>query len=498
MTFFAGARFHFIGIGGISMSALAKILLSKGYKVSGSDLTQNAQTKELHAMGCPICIGHNAENVLGADFVIINGAIGAENKELAAARANNIPIIMRDKLLAEISNDYDKIIAVAGCHGKSTTTAMIGAIMTAGGFNPTIHNGALMRSHEVASVGDSQMRSNEIASGIPYGAVPFATLTNGVTEWSQMRSHEIESNLRLGGSTFFITEACEFKRSFLSLSPTLAVITNIDADHLDCYTDINDIKNAFAEFCDKTDIVVKNAEDANSNDIKGRKKTITFGINMGDVHTKNLRMGFDNKYSFEVILDEKKFGKLYNNFVIKLGVHGLHNVYNALGAIAAGLSFGADVRAITNAIQNYSGVARRFEHIVNIGNTPVILDYAHHPNEIKTTIKTADTLYQKYLLVFQPHTFTRTLAFFADFVSVLSKIKNLAIYKTYSAREKPIAGGRANDLYKVIKSSNPTAKYFANTTPLKKYIELTANKYDAIILCGAGDVVSGEFLTNEK
>jgi UDP-N-acetylmuramate--alanine ligase len=440
---------HFVGVGGISMSALAKILLSRGNVVSGSDLTENVQTKELRDLGCRIFIGHHADNISGADYVVINGAVGAGNAELAAARANNIPVIMRDKLLADISKEYREVIAVAGCHGKSTTTAMIGGIWTESGLDPTIHNGAIMNK---------------------------------------------ESNLRLGGGEYFITEACEFKRSFLALAPTIAVVTNVDADHLDCYTDINDIKSAFAEFCGKSGIVIKNADDPNSYELTGRQKTVSFGIDSGDVHCKNLRLGIDGKYSFDIVLNEKIFGKLPQNFTVKLGVPGRHNVYNALCSVSAALCRGIDLRFIISAITNYRGISRRFEYLKTINNTPIILDYAHHPNEIKTTIDTANLLYTNYLLVFQPHTFTRTLALFDDFVSVLSRVKNLALYKTYAAREKPIKGGRANDLVSVLRKSNKKIKYFANTVPLQKYIENITNQYDAIILCGAGDVVSGEFL----
>ena len=434
------------------MSALAKILLSQGICVSGSDMTENAQTKELQALGCKIFIGHAAENVSGADMVVINGAIGAENPELYFARANNIPIITRDKLLAEISKNYRNVIAVAGCHGKSTTTAMIGAIFTGGGYDPTVHNGAVMQTDKG------------------------------------------RNNLRLGGTDYFITEACEFKRSFLSLKPTVAVVTNIDADHLDCYTDINDIKTAFAEFCRDTDVVIKNAEDPNSADIAGRKKTVTVGINFGDIHTKNLHVGLNGKYVFELIMNEKIFGKLPVTYTVKLGIVGRHNVYNALCAAAAALSCGITLSVTVDALQKYAGISRRFETIKTIGNAAIICDYGHHPNEIRTTRETANGLYSKYLFIFQPHTFTRTLALFDDFVTVLSGIEELIIYKTYSARERPIAGGKGGDLFRAIRRKNRRVKYFANTEPLKKYIETNAGRYDAVILCGAGDVVSGEFL----
>jgi UDP-N-acetylmuramate--alanine ligase len=435
-------HYFFVGIGGISMSALSKLLLAEGHTVCGSDLAENTLIKELRTCGCKVYIGHSSENVMGgADIMIVNGAIADNNPECIYARNHNIPIITRDKLLAQIASKYNTVAAVAGCHGKSTTTAMLGACLTSGGFYPTVHNG-------------------------------------------------VKDNLRIGSKNYFVTEACEFKRGFLSLAPSVAVITNIDADHLDCYKDIRDIKNTFAKFAASADIVVKNAEDPNSYSCFGRIKTVTFGINFGSVHTRNLKKQ-GGKYSFDIVLAPEIFGKWASDFSIALSVPGLHNAANAAAAIAAALVLGVNMSHIKTALENFPGVSRRFEKLTEINNTPVILDYAHHPKEIQTAVETAESLYKNYLLIFQPHTYTRTIALWEDFVTVLSGMKNLWLYKTYAARELPIKGGRAWDLKK---SLGNKVKYFAGTGTLKKYINRTAHNFDAIILCGAGDAVKGEFL----
>lgn len=433
------------------MSALSKILITQGHTAAGSDLVENEQTKELQNLGCSVYVGHSAEHISNdIDFVVINGAIGADNPEVLYARANNIPIITRDNLLAQIAGHYKKVIAVAGCHGKSTTTAMIGTILAAAGLFPTIHNGAIMK-------------------------------INGV-----------KSNLCIGKDDYFITEACEFKRSFLSLNPTIAVITNVDADHLDCYTDINDIKQTFGKFAKKAKTVIRKADDINSQELFAKEDTITFGINCGDFMGKNITLEADNKYSFNIVFPNREIA----NYKIKLNVYGRQNCDNALCAAAAAYTCGIDTNTIRKGIESYSGISRRFEEITIIGTTKIIADYAHHPNEIKTAIATANTLYKKYLLIFQPHTYTRTLVLYGDFCETLGGIgeNSLAIYKTYAAREKPLKGGRAFDLVKTMRKKGKSIRYFAGTDALTKYIKVNAHKYDAIILCGAGDVVSGNFL----
>lgn len=424
------------------MSALAKLLLAQGKQVAGSDAVSSRNTQELSAMGVPIYIGHTAENLQheSVDYLVINGAIADDNPELLFAKQQNIKVIYRENLLAQIARHYERVIAVAGCHGKSSTTAMIGSIFTTGGSRPTVHNGA-------------------------------------------------QDNLHLGDKKWFITEACEFRKSFLKLKPYLAVVTNVDADHLDCYHDLDEIKQCFAQFAAQSEILIKNASDPNSAHLQGHRRTITFGLDYGDVHAKNLQALPNGGYSFDIVLNPKVFGTVYQLPRFDIHVPGIHNVTNALAAITCGLVCQIGFDPLCRAIANYRGIARRFQRFCRIGNTPVILDYAHHPREIATTIKTAQTLYQKYLLVFQPHTYTRTISLWDDFVQVLSRVPNLVIYKTFAARGKTIVGGRGLDLSRHLK-----VKYFATTEKLSAYLHDHAQEYDAVILCGAGDVVSGEFL----
>ena len=435
-------RYFFIGIGGVSMSALAKLLHTQGKKVAGSDAVASANTRELSALGIPVYLGHSAENLQHEpiDYLVINGAIADDNPELLYAKQQGIKIIYRENLLAQIARHYERVIAIAGCHGKSSTTAMIGSIFQAGGRQPTVHNGA-------------------------------------------------QDNLHLGGKQWFITEACEFRKSFLKLKPQIAVITNVDADHLDCYRDLDEIKQCFAQFAAQSEIVIKNAADQNSALLFGKRQTVTFGVHYGDVHAKNLQTLPCGGHSFDIVVNPRIFGTTYQLPRFTVAVPGLHNVANALAAITCAMVCRINILSTRQAIAQYKGIARRFQHFCRIGQTPVILDYAHHPREIATTIQTARNLYRKYLIVFQPHTYTRTISLWNDFIKVLGSVPNLVIYKTFAARGKTIVGGRGLDLSRYLK-----VKYLATTEKLGAYLSEHAKEYDAIILCGAGDVVSGEFL----
>ena len=435
-------RYFFVGIGGVSMSALAKLLLAQGKFVAGSDAVASENTRELTRLGVTVYLGHAAEHLqkTPVDCLVINGAITDDNPELLYAQKHGIKIIYRENLLAQIARHYHQVIAVAGCHGKSSTTALIGSIFQRAGRQPTIHVGA-------------------------------------------------QNNLALGGKEWLITEACEFRKSFLKLKPRIAVITNVDADHLDCYQDLDEIKRCFQQFASQSEIVVKNAMDPHSRDLVGKKRTVTFGINYGDVHATHLQQLPQGGYCFTVAVNPSVFGTIYNLPAFTIAVPGLHNVVNALAAVTCALVCQIGLVSSRDAIAQYKGIARRFQHFARIGNTPVILDYAHHPREIAATVQTAQSLYRKYLLVFQPHTYTRTIALWSDFVTVLGKVPHLLIYKTFAARGKTIIGGRGLDL-----SRHLHVKYLASTDKLTEYLHDHAAEYDAIILCGAGDVVSGDFL----
>lgn len=426
------------------MSALAKLLWHEGFAVVGSDAVESVNTKELSKIGIRVYIGHSASNIEQekVDCLVINGAIVDDNPELLYAQKNGLKVVYREDLLAQIARKYQNVIAVAGCHGKSSTTALTGLIFRNAGCQPTIHNG-------------------------------------------------VQDNLHLGGKQWFITEACEFRKSFLKLKPQIAIITNVDADHLDCYRDLTEIKKSFARFATQSEILIKNASDKNSLHLNGKKRTITFGIDKGDVHTKKLRKSVGGGYNFDLVIDSRIFGVVYQIPRVQINVPGIHNVLNALAAITCALVCKIDLSSVIDGVGQFKGIARRFQHFAHIGKTSVILDYAHHPRELFTTIQTANCLYHKYLLVFQPHTYTRTISLWNDFLEVFRKIPNLIFYKTYAARGKPIIGGRALDLSRALK-----APYFTNTRQVLAYLQKNASDYDAIILCGAGDVVNGEFLQN--
>jgi len=402
---FAGLRVHFIGIGGVSMEALAKILGNDGAIVTGSD--SNLET------------GHTSKNIhKDIDFVVINGAISDDNVEIVRARKLGLEIIDRSDLLAAIEARYINRIAVAGTHGKSTTVAMIGAVMQEGGLEPTVHNGA-------------------------------------------------RPSLVTGGKDFFVTEACEFRRSFLKLKPTVAVITNIEADHMDCYSDLEEIKDAFNIFAGKADTVIsgEGAEYPKCNEYKpGYYCFQAFP-------TQELRL-------------DRYLDLACSDTTICLGVPGRHNVMNACLAVRVGLHFDIEMTKIKSALENFAGIERRFQKIGETNGAQVIVDYAHHPTEIETTIETADRIFGKgqYLVVYQPHTYTRTLAFFDDFVRVLSNA-DCVLYKTFSAREKPAKGGTGKDIANAI-----GVRYFASETALRNHVKKVAWKYKAIILTGAGDI----------
>ena len=405
------------------MSALAMILHKRNHNVTGSDICLNAQTAELQLAGIRVFSGHKRRNLKHLPTqakVIINGAIDDKNPELKEAIRRNLQIVDRAQLLAEIASGYKHVIAVAGTHGKSTTTAMIGAIFREAGLNPTIHNGAVANPH----CGALQSSNN--------------------------------LSLALGEGEFFITEACEFRRSFLSLRPTVAVITNTNPDHMDCYNDFEDLKNTFAQFANQSGKVFY------SNQLKPTEIV---------------------EYA------RAKYQFTFDGVQISLSTYGLHNVLNASSAVAVALHFGIDGDIIKTALENFSGIQRRFELLTKTDNLEVISDYAHHPAEIATTIKTAASLYKSFLIIFQPHTYTRTKSLFDEFVETLTPV-DVIFFKTYSARENIMLGARAKDIAHA--ASKP---YFSTKRALTRFIEQYVEyrkkikqPLSAIIFTGAGDI----------
>ena len=427
--------FFFLGIGGISMSALANLMLYEGHIVYGSDTTENTQIIALRELGAIIHIGHATTNIpQHCNIIITNAAIPDNTPELVFARQHNITIIDRSKFLAKISRQYDNIIAVAGTHGKSTTTAMIGEIFKVSKKRPTVHNGALR---------DTQ---NPL------------------------------SNLEIGEKEFFITEACEFKKSFLTLNPTTAVITNINPDHMDCYDDMTDLLESFAKFSSQSKNTIFNPSCQNS-------QTIKSNLSSSSANTFFLQENYS-------ATDIKEYMPGYFSFTtaklkIKLAIPGYHNIQNALLAIATAKQYKILNRDITYALNKFRGIARRFETIGQIQDTKIIIDYAHHPKEIETTIKTTNSLFKNPLYIFQPHTYSRTKTLFSDFVNIFKSTQTdpVILYKTYAAREKVIKGATAKDIAIALDS-----KYFATELALINHIKKLLHLHDSIIFIGAGNI----------
>jgi len=420
---------YFIGIGGISMSGLCKLSLKFGAKVSGSDLSDNPEIHKLKALGVNINNNHNADNITPEyNLVVYTSAISADNQELLRAKELGIKTIERSEFLGFVASCFPRVIAVAGTHGKTTTTAMISEILTLANFSPTIHIGG-------ESIG-------------------------------------LKDNTLIGNSDILVVEACEYKESFRYLKPFISVITNVELDHLDYYKDMLHIIEAFQKFANNS-------------------KTLIMPNNISISHS-NPRIIFDEwqisqlefvagGYNFNVYYK----GELFETF--RINMLGYHNVINALFAIAVAYELNIDKSIISSAISSFQGVERRYETIKVFPNKcRVIIDYAHHPTEIETSYNGIEGIYNKSLVIFQPHTYSRTLKLFDEFVDVLSKINNLIVYQTYPAREETIEGGTAFDLYKKIKHSN--SQYFDNIQCLVSYINSNSENFDCVLVLGAGDL----------
>ena len=429
-------KIHFVGIGGVSMSSLAKLLKAKGYTISGSDAKDSNVTCELVSMDIDVYIGHSALNIKDVDIVVYSAAISFDNPELVLARNNNIICIDRAKLLGEIACQYSDVIAVAGMHGKTTTTAMLGQVFIDCGKNPTIHIG-----------GDFD---------------------------------KIGGNLYIGGEQIFITEACEYKDSFLSLKPTTAVVTNIENEHLDYFKNFNNIARSFNRFCSNSaNVFVQTDYKKHIN-----SSVTTFG-DVGDYCVQN-KTNNKGKFSFDVYHKNKKLVH------INLGVYGEHNVYNAIAAVVVADKYNLPMDKVAKSINNFVGVRRRFESVNLPSGCVIVKDYAHHPTEIKCAIDTAKLVYNKQIVViFQPHTFSRTKTLFEDFIKCFSGVDNLVIIDTYSARENFDQKGSSGALIKALKDRKLCGRVFGsfNKTAAISFLKSFDCGDKVLLFLGAGDVV---------
>ncbi len=437
-------RVHFIGIGGIGMSGIAEVLLSLGYTVTGSDLRRSSVTDRLAAMGARIFEGHTAANALGADVVVTSSAVTASNQEVAAARAQQVPVIQRAEMLAELMRlKYG--IAIAGMHGKTTTTSMVGMILAAAGLDPTVVVGG--------------------------------------------RVEAFGSNARLGRGEHLVAEADESDRSFLKLSPILSVITNLDREHMDCYRDMDDVHAAFLEFMDKVPFygsTVICGDDPALRELsrKARRRVFTYGerpeshflLRHVDVHS-------DARACFEVTFDKLALGEF------ELHVPGKHNVLNATAAIAIGTLLGIPQTRIAEGLKAFRGVDRRFQVKGTERGVTVVDDYGHHPTEIRATLRAArDCGYDRIHVIFQPHRYTRTRDLMEEFKSAFDDADSVALLDIYPASEEPIPGIHTPALVAAI--ARPTVSYAQGFDEAVAMVTQAARPGDVILTLGAGNVSS--------
>lgn len=437
-------RIHMVGIGGTGMCGIAEVLLNLGYQVSGSDLQENEATIRLRNLGAQIFIGHSADNLKEADVVVISSAVKEDNVEVARAKALKIPVIPRAEMLAELMRmKYG--IAVAGAHGKTTTTSMTAQVLEAGGYDPTI-----------------------IVGG---------------------RLNTVGSNAKLGEGDFIVAEADESDRSFLYLSPFIAVLTNIDEEHLDQYGTLNEIKKTFVYFANKVPFycpVILCLDDPNLRSIMPQieRKVITYGFSPeADIQARDFE--FDGFSSYSILyVHGQKAGRL------ELNVPGQHNILNALAATAVGLDLDIEMQTILQALEDYSGTGRRFELKRVVNDIMIIEDYAHHPTEIKATLQAARTGWKRRLVVaFQPHRFSRLARLQSEFTTAFRQADLLFLTEIYPAGEKPIPGVSGRNLFEEIWRSGQTNVWFE--PELDKLPALLANELrpgDMLLVLGAGHI----------
>lgn len=439
-------KLHFVGVGGIGMSGLAEILVDQGFTVTGSDRAANDNTERLERLGVRVAVGHDARNVAAdVDVLVYSSAIPPDNPEVVIARERNIPVIRRAEMLAEVMRlKYG--IGIAGTHGKTTTTSMVSLVLMEGGVDPTVIVGG--RLHGLAG-----------------------------------------SNARMGKGDFIVVEADEYDRSFLSITPTIAVLTTLETDHLDCYRDLEDIKSAFIQFAAKVPFygfVVLCLDEPALQDImpKIKKKIITYGLNgQADLQAVDI-VHKQNRTRFMVLRSGAELGE------IELQIPGRHNVQNALAAIAVGLSLDVPFAKVKTGIEKFTGVFRRWEVKADRQGITVVDDYAHHPTEIKATLAGVKAGWRRRVIcVFQPHLYSRTRDFYDDFGRSFFNADILVVTDVYPAREEPIQGVSGELIANAAKVfGHKQVHYVPDKTAVPAFLMGIQQKGDIIITMGAGDI----------
>lgn len=449
---------HCIGIGGVGVSAIAEILLSRGYTVSGSDMKRSEITDRLAEKGIKIYIGHARENVEDAELIVYSAAIAEENPEIIRAREKNIPLASRAEVLGVLMDDFENSIAISGTHGKTTTTSMVSLILEHAKLEPTILVGGNLA--------------------------------------------EIGGNVKVGHSKYFVTEACEYRDSFLQLRPRIEVILNIDSDHLDYFKDIDHIVDSFDRFTklipEGGKIIAYDANPFVAKIIRGVPGTVTFGYNETcDYYIDQIE--FDDNGMPSYVLSYH--GEMLGN--IKLTMPGEHNILNSVAAFACCHQLGVDVNVIIETLNGFTGTQRRFDVVGTTGKgVRIVDDYAHHPTEIKATLSAASKINSNKLwCLFQPHTYTRTLALFDEFAESFGDADVLVMAKIYAAREKDIYKVSSRNLAEEIMKRHPEKEvyYFDTLEEIADFVKEKAEPNDLVITMGAGDIYKvGEMVLSEN
>ena len=447
-----GKQVYLIGIGGVSMCALAEVLHGREMLVSGSDMAESAATRRLRALGIPVFIGHEASNLGGAQLAIRTAAVHDDNPEVAALRARNIPLLERAQAWGALMRDCREAVCIAGTHGKTTTTSMMTHAAMAAGLDPTVMIG---------------------------GTLPL-----------------LGAGHRVGGGGLMVMEACEYCNSFLNFSPTIAAILNVEADHLDFFKDLDDVLASFRAFAlrtpAETGTVVYNLDDEGARRAAENtpRRRVSFGLSgKADVRGEHLEQE-KGMYSFDVVANGKQYAR------VRLGLPGLHNVYNALAVCACAVLLGIDGETLADGLAGFAGAARRFEKKGVFNGAQIMDNYAHHPGEIVPDLQAARQMgYERVICAFQPHTYSRTIALFDDFAAALRLADKVYISEIYAAREKNQTGLSARALAEAV----PGAVFCATHDETAEQLRREARPGDLILTMGAGDIytVGERLLTPE-
>ncbi|KAI4449832.1 UDP-N-acetylmuramate--L-alanine ligase [Eubacterium plexicaudatum ASF492] len=450
------AHVHFIGIGGISMSGLAEVLLEEHFTISGSDAKESELTKKLEQCGAVISYGHSADHIRpGTDLVVYTAAIHADNPEYMAAQEKQIPMLSRAELLGQMMANYKQSAAVAGTHGKTTTTSMIAHILLEAHTDPTISIGGILPA--------------------------------------------IGGNIHVGHSAYFVTEACEYTNSFLHFYPKYAMILNIEEDHLDFFKDLDDIRNSFRRFAENTaadgTIIINGEIDGPDELLDGIERNIvTYGFDPScTFYPKQITYQKTGFARFTIMHHETELCE------VSLSVPGRHNISNALAAAALAVQMNLPANAISKGLEAFCGTDRRFQVKGNVNGATVIDDYAHHPTEISATLSAAANYpHTRIICVFQPHTYTRTKAFSDAFATALSAADIVVLADIYAARETDTLGVSSLNILEKLKESGTECYYFPSFEEIEKFLLKKVMNGDLLITMGAGDIIKvGESLLNQ-